>query len=169
MNMTTLRNIILAIGLTGLCSCATRAPHGLPNFSTVEPGIYRGGQPTVEGWKYLKSIGVKTVIKLNQGTDDWAMTNGMRIISRPISFWEQTFGQPDRSALDTAISSISGEGTYIHCAHGWDRTGLMVGEFRVRKEKWPKEKAYAEMLEHNFHPILRGLYRTWEETTENEK
>lgn len=40
-------------------SCASdRMIHGIPNLAQVESGVWRGGQPTDEGWTYLKSVGV---------------------------------------------------------------------------------------------------------------
>src|SRR5437588_10703335 len=37
---------------------------GLPNFAKVSDGLYRGAQPTREGFVALKQMGVKTVIDL---------------------------------------------------------------------------------------------------------
>ena len=63
----------------------------------------------------------------------------------------------DRQAVD-AIKP----GTFIHCTHGHDRTGLVVGCYRVLKQGWTKNDAYAEMLQHGFHPELLGLYLFWD-------
>lgn len=53
--------------------------------------------------------------------------------------------------------------TYVHCERGQDRTGLIVGVYRVKVEHWTKADAYQEMLKHGFHPILRGLCWSWQE------
>ena len=37
---------------------------GIHNFYKVDEHVYRGGQPTEEGFRYLAKIGVKTVIDL---------------------------------------------------------------------------------------------------------
>src|SRR5262245_28831948 len=59
-----------------LCGCATQpTQHGIPNFGKVDgvEALYRGGQPTLEGWRYLKSVGVTNIIKLNSGGNDYSM------------------------------------------------------------------------------------------------
>ena len=39
---------------------------GLDNFARITAGIYRGAQPTREGYEYLKSQGFKTIISFRQ-------------------------------------------------------------------------------------------------------
>ncbi len=46
---------------------------------------------------------------------------------------------------------------YVHCRHGQDRTGLVIGPQRVLVEGWAPADAYAEMLAHGFHPYFEGL------------
>ena len=38
----------------------------MPNFDKVNDFVYRGGQPTAEGFKSLAALGVKTVIDLRE-------------------------------------------------------------------------------------------------------
>lgn len=138
--------------------------HGIPNFAQVEPGIWRGGQPTPEGWKYLKSIGVKRDLKLNterESSDAAAKINGIEVICFPIPLSEQTIHKPKSETLSNAVNAIKPDGTYIHCEHGQDRTGLVVGIYRVKVQHWTKAAAYAEMKAHGFHPVLRGLQACW--------
>jgi hypothetical protein len=80
----------------------------------------------------------------------------------PINFEQMTIGKPDVNRLNAAIASIK-LGTYVHCEHGQDRTGLIIGAYRVKVEHWTKEQAYQEMLRFGFHPLLRGLCWSWEE------
>lgn len=154
--------VILALLLAG---CAYPAPHGVPNLARVEPGVWRGGQPTAQGWAYLRSVGVKWDVKLNterEGSDAGAAANGIQVMRLPITFTQQTLGAPDRATLSAAVSAIGSDGTFIHCSHGQDRTGLVVGLYRVRREHWTKAAAWAEMSAHGFHPLLRGLCWAWE-------
>lgn len=157
---------IFAICLA-LCSCAGPAPtsHGIPNFHAVAPGIWRGGQPSDTGWAYLKSIGVTRDLKLNtdrEGSDSGAEVVGIRILRHPINLEQQIIGRPDKATIDSAVSDII-PGTFIHCEHGEDRTGLIVGIWRHRVQGWDKAKAYGEMIALGFHPILHGLWEAWEE------
>jgi protein tyrosine/serine phosphatase len=141
--------------------------HGVPNFAQVTEYVYRGGQPDAAGWDALKAMGIKTVIKLNEGSDPGATARGMNVVYLPISAIEQTFGKPDAATVNHAVSVICGsvqrkEKVYVHCTHGHDRTGLVVGAFEV-SQGMPKQAAYAEMKRMEFHPQLRGLYWFWEE------
>lgn len=133
----------------------------IQNFATVEVGIYRGGQPDAEGWAFLKSIDITQVIKLNE--DSEAVDNvpdGMELFEVEIPFIEQLLTEPVMSDLLTAVEFIA-KGTFIHCKHCQDRTGLLIGMWRVLKCDWSKHRAYAEMLEHGYHPILLGLDKAW--------
>jgi hypothetical protein len=149
-----------------LCSCRTTpVTHGIPNLAQVEIGVWRGGQPNAEGWQYLATLGVKRDIKLNpvsEGSDNLAVSNGMQVVYLPISTLEQTIGKPNSNKLYSAVMAIT-SGTYIHCKHGQDRTGLIVGAYRVRVEHWTKKTAYEEMQANKFHPLLRGLYWSWQD------
>lgn len=150
-----------------ICGCATVAPqHGIPHFAQVTAGVWRGGQPTAAGWKYLQSLGVKWDVKLNpedESSDAEAEANGIQIIYLPITRVHQTIAKPAKATLDAAVSALTRNGTFVHCEHGEDRTGLVVGAYRVRVEHWTKRAAYAEMKAHGFHPLLLGLYASWQQ------
>jgi hypothetical protein len=139
------------------------APVGVPNLALVAPGIYRCGQPTVEGWIYLHSLGVSNVIKLNtveEGSDAPAVLLGMTVHHYPIPADQQFMpGSVSQADLAAAVREIQ-PGTVVHCTHGKDRTGLVIGLWRVR-QGWTRELAYAEMRQYRFHPILVGLYAAW--------
>ncbi|MEO6244868.1 MAG: hypothetical protein ABIQ12_05490, partial [Opitutaceae bacterium] len=141
-------------------SATDPAPHGIPKFSQVAPGVWRGGQPTAEGWRYLKSLGVKWDVKLNperQSSDAEAEAHGIEIIYLPISWVHQILAKPARTTLAAAVSALTRTNTFVHCEHGEDRTGLVVGAYRVMIEHWTKHAAYQEMKAHGFHPLLLGL------------
>lgn len=118
------------------------------------------------GWAYLQSLGITKVIKMNaetEGSDDEARKLGMRVYSYPINWEHQTLLRPNLADITNAVSII-GPGTYIHCTHGQDRTGLVVGCLRVWGDRWPKQAAYDEMLRNGFHPSLHGLNDCWEDS-----
>ncbi len=157
-----------------LCSPTTTS-HGVPNLVEVAPGLWRSGQPTTEGWTYLKSIGVRHVVKLNfesEGTDADAVDLGLDVHLlgvEPVGDADifddvrNTFVRPDAKKLAEAERVIeAGDGVLVHCTHGQDRSGLVIGTYRVRHDGWPKDKAYAEMISNHFHPELHGLHETWE-------
>ena len=160
---------LLPVIMSGLIitGCASQhakpTVHGIDNFGQVAPGIYRGGQPTADGWYFLKSLGVTNVVKLNTDSEGSDPAKAFNVQSFPIPFSQQLIFEPTESNIDAAVNAIT-EHTFIHCTHGQDRTGLVVGEYRVRKCGWTKAQARAEMAEYGFHPILFGLERFWSES-----
>lgn len=144
----------------------TNAPpdsNGIPNLSLVEPGVWRGGQPTEGGWAWLRSVGVSNVITLHtadEAKDDGAAVRGMVIHYHPIDTIQQLSTGPNDTEMKKAVSEIT-PGTIVHCVHGWDRTGLVIGMYRLH-EGTNKAAAWAEMLNHGYHHQLFGLTDYWE-------
>lgn len=150
----------------------------IPNLVKVDSGLWRSGQPTnIQQWKTLKKLGITRVIKLNfesEGSDDDAVRAGMSVITLSIQpegdkdiidNITNTFIQPDPIRLmdiETEIMQSRIGGVLVHCTHGQDRTGLIIGRHRVLYNGWPKNMAYEEMLANNFHPLLHGLHESWE-------
>ncbi|MEI8195437.1 MAG: hypothetical protein WCI73_05970, partial [Phycisphaerae bacterium] len=58
---------------------------GLSNFAQVSPNLYRGAQPTAEGFRQLKKMGIKTVVNLRAWhTDrDELKGTGLRYVQIP--------------------------------------------------------------------------------------
>jgi protein tyrosine/serine phosphatase len=54
---------------------------------------------------------------------------------------------------------------FVHCQQGEDRTGLIVGLYRVETEHWSPAAAYREMIAKGFHKILFFLNHYYEERT----
>lgn len=89
---------------------------------------------------------------------------GMKFISVPLSgFWA-----PEESDISKILKNLTDAENYpifIHCQHGWDRTGLAIGLYRIFYEGWAPEKAYKEMLDMNFHPLLFPMDNFFKKTT----
>lgn len=151
------RYLLLAFLLVG---CSTPSPVGVPNLVQVDPGVWRGGQPTVKGWKYLAMLGLTNDLKLNVEELVEERTNGFNLIYAPITTQQQLFGVPTAFPLKAAARVRPG--TYVHCEHGQDRTGLIVAVYRVHFDGWTKQQAEQEMLSHGFHKVLHGLWEWWE-------
>ena len=149
--------------------------HNIPNLVQVKPGLWRSGQPkSLDDWKYLKELGVTRVVKLNfesEGSDEGARSVGLdvRVLSiQPegdkdiISNITNTFVRPDTDKVEQADAILlQQDGVLVHCTHGQDRTGYLVGRHQVISGTMSKDAAYEEMLEHGFHPELMGLSESW--------
>ena len=165
--------LILQVMLVG---CASSPIAGVSNFHVVSHHIYRGGQPTPDGWKALQTLGVKTVIRLDfpaEGANDEeqiaVLDLKMKVVDAsgsPSTLFDK--GQaPTPEKIRLAIERLgdrSLQPIYVHCLHGQDRTGLIVGFYRVLHDHYSKEEAYQEMLDYGFHPdLFPGLVKVWED------
>ncbi len=127
---------------------------GLTNVGRVAPGIFRGAQPTAEGFRTLKSMGIRTVINLrNKHSERKAVEeSGMKSIEIPFDI----FSTPEASRVDKVISLMSDERNhpvFLHCAHGQDRTGTIVAIYRMKINEWSLSMAEEEMQAFGFNDI----------------
>lgn len=137
------------------------APKGIPNFAVVAPGIYRGGAPTAEGLAALRKMGVRTIVDLRiekKGQEDEARACKDLGLGR----FRIRMGReaPTRKQVDEFLATVDkapGEPVFIHCQHGADRTGAMVGIYRVVRQGWDFARARAEMKKYGFKPWLDEL------------
>jgi len=153
--------ICILLAIASICTgCSTVSPGPVPNLKVVSPGVFRSGQPPVSAWPGLHDVlGITRDLKLNNGVDWGASQSDVCAVYDPISFWRQMIGPTDKQ-IQLAVTSI-GPGTLIHCTHGQDRTGLIVGIYRREFQGWSKEAAYAEMKANGFHWELVGLWWYW--------
>src|SRR5260221_3285567 len=134
---------------------------GVENFARVNPGLYRGGQPTEEGFKQLKAMGVKTVIDFRSfhTTKKQVEAAGMTPVEIPI---RADLGSvpPDDEALKKFFEVVldpARQPVYIHCAFGKDRTGTMAALYRLQVDHWSPDEAIQEMEAFGYHNIYRDL------------
>jgi len=158
MKTTTILALVILLFVTG-CSTIQTTTNGIDNFRPVDlsKAIYRGGQPTE--FTYLKSLGVSNIVKLNlksEGSDDSAVCIGMKVVYDPINSKEQFLGPVPMWKVDMAVTNIT-PGTYVHCLHGQDRTGLIVAKYEIVNGQ-PKEDVEKRMLSYGFHKLLFGLW-----------
>lgn len=136
----------------------------VPEFHAVSPGIYRGGRASAAGLAELAKLGVKTIVNLEnepefvEREERIAKLLNIRFISKPMSGF---FTPSDRNVSEilALLADPQNYPLFVHCKHGQDRTGLIVGLHRVLHEGWDSERAYQEMWNYNFHTfILFPLY-----------
>lgn len=150
----------------------SRQVPGIPNFQTTNPYIFRGARPKVEGLNYLKSVKIKTIINLEDNMDAvnseqrYLQGSGIQYFSFPMS----AFKTPNDQQVSQILKLLANPAAYpvfIHCHYGMDRTGLMIGLYRVLFEKWSPNQAYQEMLQYGFHPKLTYLDNYFKLKTSN--
>jgi protein tyrosine/serine phosphatase len=140
----------------------------LPNFHQVHPYLYRGGEPTDAGLNKLKQMGVTTIIDLRghpgrvKAEADEARRLGLKSINLPMSAQAPT-DQQVKTLLDTlkrAKADPANGKVFVHCAHGSDRTGCMIGIWRVVNDGWSYDQAFGEMRKYYFNPKFTLLSDT---------
>ena len=135
----------------------------VPNFAQVAPGIYRGAAPTSIGLKKLKEMGIKTIIDLRiekKGQIEESKTAnqlGLNRIRIPMGVEAPTKAQlvTFMKAIDEARAKNAP--IFVHCQHGADRTGAMIGIYRVTRQGWTFDQTWAEMRKYGFKSFLWQL------------
>lgn len=134
----------------------------VPNFRIVSGDILRGGQPTAEAMSALKAAGVRTIINLRneevlvRKEAAQARALGMQFVNIPLDVFNPPSEKAKKDFL-AILSNPAAQPIYIHCLHGQDRTGTMVALYRISKEGWTADRAYAEMVSCGFRPGFRQL------------
>jgi len=130
----------------------------LPNLRQVDAGLWRSAQPTAEGFRQTRELGVRTVLLLRLGVPDGEKTVverlGMRFVHVPM----HGMTIPTIAEVDRALKVIEDEGArpvLVHCRHGRDRTGTVVAAYRVVVQGWTIDAAYKEAM--SFGYIYKGL------------
>ncbi len=141
---------------------------GVPNFGEVTPMLYRGGQPTHEGFKRLAKMGIKIVVDTGRSKRDEKQIKqlGMRYLSLP---WYCPFPKDHVFARFLKLIAENPEKkTFVHCQLGNDRTGMMIAAYRMGVEGWTAEQAMKEMhyfgytaVHHLMCPRLAGYEKSF--------
>jgi protein tyrosine/serine phosphatase len=135
--------------------------NGLPNFFKVSDTLYRGAQPTEEGFPELKKMGIKTIINLRENHTDKYFINGMGFNYFPIPM---TTSKPVRAHYQKVLDIVDNpdlQPVFIHCQHGADRTGTAVALYRITVQKWDTEEAIRELQHggYGYHSIFTEIIK----------
>jgi tyrosine-protein phosphatase SIW14 len=136
---------------------------GVPNFGRVTPTLYRGGQPSPEGFETLAEMGIKIVVDTGRSKRDEALIKklGMKYVPLP---WYCPF--PSDKVFAKFVGLIREnphQKIFVHCRLGDDRTGMMIAAYRMAEDGWTAKQAMLEM--HTFgytwyhHFMCPGLAR----------
>lgn len=123
---------------------------GIRNFHQIDDNVYRGGQPTMDGYKYLAQIGVKTVVDLRESdtrsaSEERAVTAlGMKFVNVPMT----GLTPPTNAQISQILSLLEGTTgpVFVHCKRGADRTGAVIAAYRIDHDHWQNARALKEAM-----------------------
>ncbi|HYE97691.1 MAG TPA: tyrosine-protein phosphatase [Planctomycetota bacterium] len=135
---------------------------GLTHVAQLGPGVYRGAQPSAEGFKALKEMGVKTVIcfRSHHSTKAAVEDLGMTSVEMPLQADIVGSTPPSEKQVEDFFRTVLDpvrQPVYFHCAHGKDRTGTMAALYRIEVDGWTPEEAVEEMQAFGYHDNYKDL------------
>lgn len=130
---------------------------GLENFAQVSPDLFRGEQPTAEGFRQLKQMGVKTVVNLRSMHSDRDEMKGTGLGYLHIIFNAWHPEDEDVVRFLKLVQDPANHPVFVHCQHGADRTGMMVAIYRVIEQGWTIDQAMAELPRFGYHPVWKEI------------
>jgi len=133
---------------------------GLPNLHQVTPTIYRSAQPSSKGMFMAESLGIKTVINLCYN-NDFITAKGTNLIIKQFPMCASWIKKKKMSNALEALRDEKNHPVLVHCKHGADRTGLLMGLYRVTAQGWENRKALKELKEggYNHHKRFFNIRR----------
>jgi len=157
---------------------------GVPNFQTVNDHVYRGGQPSADGFRNLAAMGIKTVVDLQEKGErshaehKLVKSLGMHYVNIPM----QGMHTPKDKLISHALKELHSDNpVFLHCKRGADRTGVVVACYRIEHDNWSREQALKEAracgmswyqlpLQRyvlNYRPRSHGLVSSFDEMTDS--
>lgn len=145
----TIRTGLTLVAFIAVPAFAASDMPGVGNFHKVNDSVYRGAQPSDQGFHELAQLGVKTVIDLRGPEHSMAdeqravEANGMRYVSIPMKGMH-TPTAAQVSAVLKVMNDPSAGPVFVHCKRGADRTGAVIACYRIGHDKWENGKALDE-------------------------
>jgi protein tyrosine/serine phosphatase len=132
---------------------------GVPNLHKVSDTLYRSAQPTAEGMKNLKALGIRTIINLRSFHSDRDEIGSTELGYEHITMKAWHPEEEEAVRFLRIVADPEHLPALVHCQHGADRTGSMSAVYRIAMQGWTKEDATREMTGGGFgyHSIWRNL------------
>ncbi len=126
---------------------------GIPNFGQVTPTLYRGGQPSPEGFEKLAHMGINIVVDTGRSKRDETLIKNLGMVYFPLP-WYCPFPKDKVFARFIKITRENpGKKIFVHCRLGEDRTGMMIAAYRMGEQGWNSKEAMREMHEFGYRGV----------------
>lgn len=123
---------------------------GVPNCYKVSEDLYRGAQPSAEGMKQLKTLGIRTVVNLRFIHSDRSKIKDTGLDYEHINMTTLYIRTSDVKRFLKIITDKKRTPVFVHCHYGIDRAGTMSAIYRMVVQGWSKEQAIEEMMKGGF-------------------
>jgi len=124
---------------------------GVRDFGEVTPSLYRGTQPSKEGFEQLAKMGIKIVVDLRgDRKGERATVEKLGTLYEPLPWFCMRPKDAIIARFLNLIRDNPGKKIFVHCNTGIDRTGMMVAAYRMAEQGWTAHEAMAEMKAFGF-------------------
>lgn len=134
------------------------------NFGEVSQSLWRGSLPTDEGLAELAKHGAKTIVDLRYAgigrkhEEETANKLGLKYVH--MSIGHNQLSLKEWLSFFNILNNPANLPVYVHCTQGADRTGVIVGAYRMLVQNWSFEKTYNEMRSFHFKPFLLSMKKS---------
>jgi protein tyrosine/serine phosphatase len=161
----------LSVALGAMLASCAQVPHNpdwavpiandeIDNLHRVSKDLYRGAQPSDEGFRQLKAMGIKAVVCLRRehSSREIVESLGMNYYDLPTKAWNDQQFEPAVAFLKI-VSNPRQLPVFVYCNFGGDRTGMMVAVYRLAVCNWTRQDTLEEMRDDqfDFHEIWDDL------------
>jgi protein tyrosine/serine phosphatase len=122
---------------------------GIENFHQVNAHVFRGAQPSEEGFRYLAKLGVKTIVDLRESDarsrkeEQQVTAAGMKYVNVPMT----GLTPPTQAEIARILGILEDDSSgvvFVHCKRGADRTGAVIASYRIDHDGWDSSRALGE-------------------------
>lgn len=170
-----IRSLVAVFAVTLPAFAASPTCPGINNFRQVDQEVYRGAQPSDEGFQYLAKLGIKVVLDLREH-DERSLAEervvtaaGMRYVNIPMTgMTPPTIEEANR--ILTLLEDPGAGPVFVHCKRGADRTGAVIAAYRIDHDRWDCPRALKEAVASGMSPLQferKKFIRTFQPRTAN--
>ncbi len=134
---------------------------GVPNLHKVSERLYRSAQPSAEGMRNVRAMGIETLVNLRSFHSDRDEVGDTGLAYEHIYMKAWHPEEEEAVRFLQIITNPRRAPVLVHCQHGADRTGTMCVLYRVAVQGWSKEEAIKEMTQGGF-----GFHGVWQNLIE---
>ena len=166
---------LVTLTLVPVQAKAADANAPIERFVQVDDRLFRGAQPDLAGFKYLRDLGVRTIINLREAKDAARLKEReiveslvMKYVNIPVkdgNFFTRSRRIPPEAiqSFFQAIDAADSGPVFVHCHRGADRTGALVSFYRIERHDWDSSRAYTEARQIGMRSWYKGLRQQIEE------